>query len=185
MTTSLFLCAAVIGNFSGFDLGPAPRIFTKLLKFQCHYLLRKFAINKPENRGLKMAKETLINSYINLNVNYSNLTRSKIKEIDFKLQKQDCQPQTSTIGSNHSGQYSMFNSPAGSTSIFTDEVSAAAINPSTESQLVFQIYNLFQSGLNTKVTMVGQQLRYFSWELNYDPAIKTVVIDNHADWNIL
>ena len=79
----------------------------------------------------------------------------------------------------------MFNSPAGSTSIFTDEVSAAAINPSTESQLVFQIYNLFQSGLNTKVTMVGQQLRYFSWELNYDPAIKTVVIDNYADWNIL
>ena len=103
MTTSLFLCATVIGNFSGFDLGPAPRIFTKLLKFQCHYLLRKFAINKPENRGLKMAKETLMNSYINLSVNYSNLTRSKIKEIDFKLQKQDCQPQTSTIGSNHSG----------------------------------------------------------------------------------
>ena len=53
MTTSLVLCTTATGNmfdFSGFGLVPAPKISTKLLKFQCYYLLRKQVIHKPENR---------------------------------------------------------------------------------------------------------------------------------------
>ena len=154
MPTFAFLCTGIIENFFDFidyeflclhfGLGPAPRIFTKLLKIPIA-VLRLIQIR--------------IIIYLDDMLLMSQTIETEIPKAYFKSQ-------SNTMGSDQSFKFSLLSSTGSATSYATKQVFTTTANGSYKKQSLLPVYSVSERGFYSRTAMVVQQPRYLQRQTN-------------------